>query len=73
MITKHIILSNRIHEKSLRTEKMKTLREFDYQAQSKVLDEMLQWACEHAQVKKTTGLQELQKFIIDNSHMIKVK
>jgi hypothetical protein len=51
--------------------KIKELQDFDYQAQWKTIDEMLQWSCEHAPIKEATGLIELQKFILKNKHKIR--
>lgn len=38
------------------------LRAFDYEKNSELIDSMLQYACEHAKVRLTSGLVEQQRF-----------
>ena len=44
--------------------KQEELRNYDYEKNYKIIDDMLQYACENAEVRLTSGLVELQKFFM---------
>ena len=46
---------------ALKEIKRRELRSYDYAANQRLLDEMLNWACEHAQPRLSTGLVEQQR------------
>jgi hypothetical protein len=41
--------------------KRRELRSYDYEANREVIDEMLDWACDHATPRTTSGLVEQQR------------
>ena len=43
-------------DRALRKIKMQELRKYDYQRNSHLIDEMLEWACSHSQRRKGSGL-----------------
>ena len=44
--------------------KRRELRAYDYDKNQAVLDEMLQWACDHRRIRLTSGLVEQQRMFM---------
>ena len=40
------------------------LRQFDYSGNQTLIDEMLQWACDHPRIRKTSGMVEMQRIFM---------
>ena len=40
------------------------LRAYDYRKNLKIIDDMLQWACDHAKVRISSGLVEQQRLFM---------
>ena len=47
---------------ALKSIKKRELRSFDYNENLKIIDQMLQWAIEHQQIRYTSGLAEQQYY-----------
>jgi len=44
--------------------KRRELRAYDYDKNQALLDEMLQWACDHRRIRLTSGLVEQQRMFM---------
>ena len=44
--------------------KQEELRKSDYSENRHIINEMLQWACDHAEPRKTSGLVEQQRYFM---------
>lgn len=49
---------------ALKKVKKEEMRKFDYQKNLPLIDDMLQWACDHQQVRLNSGLVEQQRLFM---------
>lgn len=52
--------------------KREELRKFDYSKNLHIIDEMLQWACDHAKPRLTSGLVEQQMLFKKMKEKLKI-